>query len=58
MRGGDQFFEMCHLFFGKRPIGRRREHGQDVPATRAHRKVAFPLCDFLRLERPLMVRRD
>jgi hypothetical protein len=49
---------MCSLFFGQRPFGSCRKHGQNSSATPADREVAFPPHNFIRLERPFVVRRD
>jgi hypothetical protein len=49
---------MCDLFFGQRLFGSCREHGQNFSATPADREVAFPPRNFIRLERPFVVRRD
>jgi hypothetical protein len=49
---------MCDLFFGQWLFGSCREHGQNFPATPADREVTFAPRNFVRLERPFVVRRD
>jgi hypothetical protein len=49
---------MRNLSFGQRLIDIRRQHGQDFSASSADREVAFKPRNFVRLERPFVVRRD
>jgi hypothetical protein len=49
---------VCDLFFGQSLFGSCHEHGQNFSATPADREVTFPPRNFVRLERPFVVRRD
>jgi len=49
---------MCDLSFGQSLFGSCHEHGQNFSATPTDREVSFPLRNFVRLERPFVVRRD
>jgi len=49
---------MCNLFFGQRLFVSCHEHGQNFSATPADREVTFPPRNFVRLERPFVVRRN
>jgi len=49
---------MRDFLFGQRRFHGRREYGQNFSATPADREVVFPLCNFVRLERLFVVRRD
>jgi hypothetical protein len=55
---GEQFSQSRNFLCRQRRIVRRRQHRQNLPAPRARREVSFAPGDFVRVERPLVVRRD
>ncbi len=55
-RRRNQFAEPRDFRLGQWRIDRRRQHGQYLPAPRTAREVAFPLFQFLRLQRSFIVR--